>query len=140
MAYLARIEPVHEALVPPTLAHIELAHREEAVAEAQFTDLEWSIIRLAQVHGLWTLRPATRMRRFWNRLLARNPNPTLSNPRLESLRRMAVLSWQFGFTVDGQDIADFTRAGFSLEQYELLVISILGAGSNDNPLPNAGRA
>jgi hypothetical protein len=79
------------------------------------------------------------MRRFWNRLLARNPNPTLSNPRLESLRRMAVLSWHFGFTVDGQDIADFTRAGFSLEQYELLVTSILGAGSNDN-LPHAGRA
>lgn len=135
MAYLARIEPVHEALAPATLSHVE-----EAVPEAQFTDLEWSIIRLAKVHGLWTLRPATRMRRFLNRLLARNPNPTLSNPRLESLRRMAVLSWHFGFTVDGQDIAEFTRSGFSLEQYELLVISILGAGSNDNPLPSAGRA
>lgn len=134
MAYLARIEPAL-AFAPATLARVQ-----EAVPEAQFTDLEWSIIRLAKVHRLWTLRPPTRVRRFLNRLLARNPNPTLSNPRLESLRRMAVLSWHFGFTVDGQDIAEFTRAGFSLEQYELLVINILGAGSGDNPLSNAGRA
>lgn len=135
MAYLARIQPVHTALVPATSVPVEVA-----VPEAQFTDLEWSIIRLAKVDRLWTLRPSTRLRRFLNRLLARNPNPALANPRLESLRRMAVLSWHFGFTVDGQDVAEFIEAGFSLEQYELLVITVLGASSNVTPLGKAGRA
>jgi hypothetical protein len=135
MAYLARIEPAHAALVPAAPVPLD-----EPIPEAQFSDLEWSIIRLAKVDRLWTLRPATRLRRFLNRLLARNPNPTLANPKLESLRRMAVLSWHFGFTVAGEDVAEFIESGFSLEQYELLVISVLGAGSNVIPFGKAGRA
>src|SRR6476659_744381 len=135
MAYLARIEPAHAAFVPAAPVPFD-----EGIPEAQFSDLEWSIIRLAKVDRLWTLRPATRLRRFLNGLLARNPNPTLANPKLESLRRMAVLSWHFGFTVDGEDVAEFIESGFSLEQYELLVISVLGAGSNVIPFGKAGRA
>ena len=128
MAFLARIEPPHTAFGPAAPVPFD-----QAIPEARFSDLEWSIIRLAKVDRLWTLRPATRLRRFLNGLLARNPN-------LESLRRMAVLSWHFGFTVDGEDVAEFIESGFSLEQYELLVISVLGAGSNVIPFGKAGRA
>jgi hypothetical protein len=135
MAFLARIEPPHTAFGPAAPVPFD-----QAIPEARFSDLEWSIIRLAKVDRLWTLRPATRLRRFLNGLLARNPNPTLANPKLESLRRMAVLSWHFGFTVDGEDVAEFIESGFSLEQYELLVISVLGAGSNVIPFGKAGRA
>jgi hypothetical protein len=54
-------------------------------------------------------------------------NPRLANPKLEALRRMGVLSWHFGFTVPGDDVADFLKAGFSSDQYELMVSRISAA-------------
>lgn len=115
MAYLARLEP-HDAdvIVLPAMA---------APRSPAFTALEWSVIRLARIDDLWTIRPMGLVRRFWNALVGR-VNPELANPQLEALRRMAVLSWHFGFTVPGEAIADFLSEGFNLAQYELLVTSI----------------
>lgn len=93
---------------------------------ADFSPLEWSIIRLSRQDRLWTIRRLGPIRRLWNSLIGRG-NPQLANDRLEALRRMAVLSWNFGFTVHGRDVADFLAAGFSPEQYELLVSSIRSA-------------
>ena len=51
MAYLARIEPqtpqpiAFSAVVRPTTSH-----------RPDFSPLEWSVIRLARIDGLWTLR------------------------------------------------------------------------------------
>ena len=93
-----------------------------------FSPLEWSIIRLARVDRLWTIRPEGRLRRAWNWLLGRG-NPKLANGRLEALRKISVLSWNYGFTVPGDDVADFLSAGFSADQYELLVSSVSRASS-----------
>lgn len=134
MAYLARIEPAEVTLLS---AHATV---QEHVAEPRFSDLEWSIIRLARLDRLWTLRTSTRFSRFFRRLLGRNPNPSLANPRLEALRQMAVLSWHYGFTVPGEDVAEFLRAGFSLEQYELLVSTVRSAATNVIPFAKAGLA
>ena len=134
MAYLARIDPAHPAFV--TAAPVAL---EEIFPEPEFSDLEWSIIRLARIDRLWTLRRPTRLRGLVRRLLGRNTHPGLANPRLEALRQMAVLSWHFGFTVPGEDVADFVAAGFSLDQYELLVTSIKTASSNVKSLVKAGQ-
>lgn len=128
MAYLARIEPQTSdpfafldrftpTIVPP-------------VAAPEFSDLEWSVIRLARRDRMWTLRPDGRVRRFFRWLTGLGINPKLADPRLEALRRIAVLSWNFGFTVPGDDVADFIAAGFSHDQYELLVISISAAVSS----------
>lgn len=116
MAYLARIDIEHAD---------ELTFERPAapVAGPQFNALEWSIIRLAKVDRLWTIRKAGTLRRMWNAVLGRN-NPELANERLEALRRIAVLSWHYGFTVPGEDVANFLSAGFSPDQYELLVNSI----------------
>ena len=124
MAYLARIEPYGSDVIalPATIAPRSPA----------FTDLEWSIIRLARTDELWTIRPAGLVRRFWNMLLGR-PNPQLANPQLEALRRMAVLSWHYGFSVAGEAVADFLSEGFTIAQYELLVSSI--ARAIDSPVP-----
>jgi hypothetical protein len=120
MAYLSRIQSQsYEPVAFP-------APRVPAVAEPIFSDLEWSVIRLSRVHKLWTIRSAGRFTRFWNWLVARG-NPRLTNPRLEALRRMAVLSWHFGFTVPGDDVASFLSAGFTPDQYELMVNSIRAA-------------
>ena len=134
MAYLARIEPA-EATFLPTVVPAQLPS-----TEPRFSDLEWSIIRLARLDRLWTLRAPTRVSRFFRRLVGRNPNPALANERLEALRRMAVLSWHFGFTVPGEDLAEFLQAGFSLEQYELLVSTVRSAASNVITFPKAGLA
>lgn len=124
MAYLSRIEPdgADVSALPAIVSN----------GSARFTDLEWSVIRLARIDALWTIRPAGRLRRAWNRFLGRS-NPELANPRLEALRRMAVLSWHYGFTVACEAVADFLSAGFSLSQYELLVSRI--ARSINPPAP-----
>jgi hypothetical protein len=120
MAYLARIEPKgSDAIALPAM----VAPRTD---RPDFSPLEWSVIRLARIDDLWTIRPMGPVRRFWNLLVGR-VNPELANPQLEALRRMAVLSWHFGFTVPGGAVADFLSEGFSLAQYELLVTSITKA-------------
>lgn len=92
-----------------------------------FNPLEWSVIRLARADSISTLRPAGRIRRFFSWLMGRTGGPELANERLEALRRMAVLSWHYGFTVPGDDVASFISAGFSPDQYELMVRSIRAA-------------
>jgi hypothetical protein len=120
MAYLSqiRLQPYEPVAFP--------ALRTQNVTEPTFSELEWSVIRLSRVHKLWTLRKPGRFTRFWNLLVARG-TPKLANPRLEALRRIAVLSWHFGFTVPGDDVAAFLSAGFTPDQYELMVSSIRSA-------------
>ena len=117
MAYLAKIETLDSQ--PVTLPA-------SAPAKPAFSPLEWSVIRLARGDGLWTIRTFGRARRFWNWLVGR-ANPRLASERLEALRRMAVLSWNFGFTVPGEDVADFLSAGFTPDQSELMVGRITAA-------------
>jgi len=121
MAYLARIE--QQTSEP--FAFLE--NTAPATQKPEFSDLEWSIVRLARRDGVWTLRPYGRLRRFFRWLTGLGINPRLADPRLEAIRRIAVLSWRFGFTVPGRDVADFIAAGFSPDQYELLVSSVSAA-------------
>lgn len=118
MANLARIEPqaawqTARACMPAN-----------DTAKPDFSPLEWSVVRLARLDGLSTLRAPNRWDRFVNWLLGRRGSPELANERLEALRKAAVLSWHFGFSVPGSDVADFLSAGFTPDQYELMVLSI----------------
>ena len=123
MAYLAKIETQDSR--PVALPAIAANSNERP----NFSPLEWSIIRLARIDRLWTIRTAGRLRRFWNWFVGRG-NPELANPKLEALRRMAVLTWHFGFTVPGEDVSEFISAGFSPDQYELMAGSINAALSS----------
>lgn len=123
MAYLAKIEP--QTAAPIALMGVPANDTDKPV----FSPLEWSVIRLARVDSLSTLRAPGRFRRFISWLMGRNGSPELANERLEALRRMAVLSWHFGFTVPGDDVANFLSQGFSPDQYELMVRSIRAAVS-----------
>jgi len=116
MAYLARIERSGgDAIALPELLAGSI--------DDGFTGLEWSIIRLARIDALSTIRPPGLLRRFWNALVGRT-NPELANERLEALRKIAVLGWHFGSTIPRDDVADFLAAGFTQSQFELLVTSI----------------
>ena len=121
MAYAARIEP---QIAEPIARKITPAND---AGTTGFSPLEWSVIRLARVDSVSTLREPGRLRHFWQWLMGRTGSPQLANERLEALRRMAVLSWHYGFTVPGDDVADFLSAGFSPDQYELMVSSIRAA-------------
>ena len=128
MAYLAKIETQDSR--PVALPAIAANSNERP----NFSPLEWSIIRLARIDRLWTIRTAGRLRRFWNWFVGRG-NPELANPKLEALRRMAVLTWHFGFTVPGEDVSNFISAGFSPDQYELMAGSINAALSSSRRIP-----
>jgi hypothetical protein len=130
MAFLARIDFDTADELSFELPRELAAPAPAAVPVARFSDLEWSVIRLAKVDHLWTIRGSGTLRRMWNALLGRN-NPQLANERLEALRQMAVLSWHYGFTVPGEDVASFLAAGFTADQYELLVNSIRSAVRTD---------
>jgi hypothetical protein len=121
MAYAVRLDPQEARAIALT------AIPANDTAKPEFSPLEWSVIRLARVDSLSTLRPPGRFRRFFNWLMGRKGVPQLANERLEALRRMSVLSWHFGFTVPGDDVADFLSQGFSPDQYELMVRSIRAA-------------
>ena len=128
MAYLAKIETQDSRPVafPAVAANNN--------TRPNFSPLEWSIIRLARIDRLWTIRTAGRLRRSWNWFVGRG-NPELANPKLEALRRMAVLTWHFGFTVPGEDVSEFISAGFSPDQYELMAGSINAALSSPRRIP-----
>ena len=128
MAYLAKIETQDsQPIALPAIAAPKSS-------KSAFSPLEWSIIRLARIDRLWTIRTAGRLRRFWNWFVGRG-NPELANPKLEALRRMAVLTWHYGFTVPGEDVSNFISAGFSPDQYELMAGSINAALSSPRRIP-----
>jgi hypothetical protein len=131
MAFAARIEPQNAE--PIALRGVPA--NDTAKSAPDFSRLEWSVIRLAKVDSLSTLREPGRWGRFVNWLMNRKASPELANERLEKLRRMAVLSWHYGFTVPGEDVASFLSAGFSPDQYELMVRSIRAAISRPQGIP-----
>jgi hypothetical protein len=121
MAYAARIESPYAEPITRNAVPANDTDR------PFFNPLEWSVIRLARADSISTLRPAGRISRFFSWLMGRSGGPELANEKLEALRRMAVLSWHYGFTVPGDDVASFISAGFSPDQYELMVRSIRAA-------------
>ena len=120
MAYLARIE-AQSAQPIAFLAKVDSA---PLAPEPEFSPLEWSVIRLARVDRMSTLREPGSVGRFVGWLTGTARSYELANPQLEALRRIAVLSWHNGYSVPGEDVAEFLAAGFSPEQYELLVNSV----------------
>ena len=88
---------------------------------AALNDLEWSVVGIAERDRLSTLRKAARPSRVSRLLFGERPNPRLADPRLEALRRVAVLSWHHGYTIPSAEVRGFLDAGFSAEQYELVV-------------------
>ncbi len=94
------------------------------LAEPRLSTLEWSVVALAERDRLATLRTPGRMATAIALLFGDRPNPQLADPQLEALRRIAVLSWHHGYTIPSAEVRAFHAAGFSPDQYELVVDSI----------------
>ena len=97
------------------------------VIPAQFSALEWSVVALAERDPLSTLRSPSRMAVALGNLFGDRRNPSLADPKLEALRRLAVLTWHDGYRVAESAVRAFVAAGFTLQHYELLAGSIVSA-------------
>lgn len=126
MAYLAFAEPgINFSAAIPVAARSPNAA--DPAARAQFTALEWSVVALAERDPLSTLRNPSRMAIALGSLFGDRRNPKLADPKLEALRRMAVLTWHHGYRVAASAVRAFLAAGFTPDHYELLTGSIIVA-------------
>ena len=86
--------------------------------------LEWSVVALAQKDSMASLKRPGKMAVAMGKLFRPRTNPELADPKLEALRRIAVLAWHRGYAIASHEIHAFMSAGFSLAQYELVLGSI----------------
>lgn len=121
MAYLAFTELPAGPALPATMPAPSRKPPSLRVAAARLSALEWTVVALAAHDGVASLRQPGRFAKWIGKMFGRARSMALADPRLEALRRIAVLSWQHGYTVPGHEVRRFLDAGFSADQYELLV-------------------
>ena len=119
MAYL----DIHNLYVTPSSSTDVAGVEDEA---ATFTALEWSVIALAQRDPLSSLGAPSRVSRAIGGLFGLGTTSRLADPRLEALRRLAVLAWRRGFALPVAELNRFMAQGFSEAQIETLVTSVTG--------------
>ena len=102
----------------------------DRVANGRLSPLEWAVVVLARRDTLASLREPGRLAMAMGNLFSKRLNPRLADPRLEALRRLAVLAWHDHVTVPAQAVADFLAAGFTNDQYLTMLASIRAATFN----------
>ncbi|HVJ00202.1 MAG TPA: hypothetical protein VM657_14170 [Sphingomonas sp.] len=118
MAYVNFAEPHEAALANPIAAPVADA------VPARLSPLEWSVVALAQTERLSSINRPGRVASAMAKLFGGRRNPDLADPRLEALRRLAVLAWHRGYAIATAEIRAFKEAGFTMAQYELVLASI----------------
>lgn len=89
------------------------------------TGLEWQVVAIAQHDRLSTLNQPGRLSLALGVIFGgERTNPRLADPRLEALRRLAVLAWHRGYALPPSEVRAFHDAGFTHEQLETLLASI----------------
>lgn len=110
-------------LAPAAAAHADVA-REEG-EPARLGALEWSVVALAQRDRLSSLQAPGRIAAAMGLMFGtRRGNPRLADPRLEALRRLAVLAWHRGYALPVSELKAFLAAGYTVDQYDLIQTSI----------------
>lgn len=89
-----------------------------------FEQREWAVVGFARMDGLSSLRQSTLIEQATAWLFGRRMNRRLADPRLEVLRRLAVLAWHHGCAVPVSAIDAFKNEGFSVDQLEILFAGI----------------
>ena len=119
MAYLALTDGGTGAIAPAG-SQIFAPAALKAHSPAGFSALEWSVVMLARHDRPSSLREPGRVTRWLGRIFGEAFNRRLADPRLEALRRMAVLTWHLSYSVPKAELKAFFAAGFSPDHYELL--------------------
>jgi len=93
-------------------------------ASRPFSALEWTTIALARRDSLASLRQPGRLSRAVGSLFGIGEQTRLADPALETLRRLAVNAWHYGYRLPVSEIKAFLAAGFTVDQLESLLDSI----------------
>lgn len=101
----------------------------DALPQAMLSPFEWSVVGLARHDRMSSLRQAGGLTKAVNLLFGKRASPVLADPKLEALRRTAVLSWHHGYSIPSADLRAFEAAGYSSDHYELLLDGISAARS-----------
>lgn len=91
--------------------------RSTTAGAVELTALERRVVELARQDRLATLRPVRRQ--SWLGRLVFGPqltSPALANPRLEALRRLAVMAWRHGYQLPASALREAQNAGYSEAQ------------------------
>ena len=128
MAYLALTDGAAGVLAPATPKGFfpapamspKASPKTSKATPAGFSALEWSVVMLARHDRPSSLREPGRFAKFLGRVFGESFNRRLADPKLEALRRMAVLTWHHSYSVPKHEIRAFFEAGFSADHYELL--------------------
>ena len=115
--------PASQAVALPEAAPMIQAEEERPV----LTELERSVIGIARQDGLSTLRQPGRLTRWLGLVFGVRISPQLADPKLEALRRIAVLSWKRGYAIASAEVKAFLASGYSPAFYELVVDTIASA-------------
>jgi len=91
---------------------------------ARLSALEWSIVAMAEHDSLASIREPSRYTRILRAFFGLKTPNRLANDRLETLRRVAILAWHYGWNVPKSEFAAFRAAGFSDDQFELMQKSV----------------
>jgi hypothetical protein len=120
MAFIDFAQPMSAATSLPGFAQFQPA-RDMAAA---FSQREWTVIRLARDDGLSSLREESEFKTFLRTVFGLERKRPYAHPRLEALRRIAVLSWRYNFNVPAREIEAFFAAGYSTDHYDLMLAHI----------------
>lgn len=112
------------------LGTIQQGDQTIALERERLSPLEWAVVVLARGDRLTSLREPGRFAVAMGTLFGGKGNTRLADPRLEALRRIAVLAWHDRVAVPAREIGDFLSAGFTAGQYQTMLDSIRTASLN----------
>lgn len=120
-----------DATLPPAYSGTP-RHDLERAEPSRLSALEWSVVALAQRDRLSSLSQPGRMAVALGKVFGTGRSALhLADPKLEALRRIAVLSWHHGVAIPATELAAFFRAGFTAGQYNTVTASIAAARSRE---------
>jgi hypothetical protein len=132
MAYIDFTADVVEHSAPASAATITPRH-DPVPRQGRLSPLEWSVVALAYGDGLASLRAPGRLAVALGNLFGSSHNPRLADPKLEALRRVAVLAWQYGYALPVSEVRAFLDVGYTTDHYETLLASIAVARTKRKP-------
>jgi hypothetical protein len=112
-------------LTPNQSGNLHLAPaKRETPSTARLTRQDWSIVALAENDRLASLDEPGPLSRAIEILFGIRPANKFANTKSETLRRVSVHAWQGGSSIPASELQAFVEAGFSMDQYELIQVSI----------------
>nr|WP_295661780.1 hypothetical protein [Polymorphobacter sp.] len=91
---------------------------------AAFSKLEWTVVGLARHDRLQTIKRPPFIEKLLTMLVGEARDPSLANPRLETLRQTVLAIRRWGAALPGDIAAAFDAAGFSRGQLDILLNTI----------------